>query len=56
MPAQYDDYENKMNNINDDINKLFNIPHNNKISHLHKLFNDKEEKYIYKKMVLYLHF
>jgi hypothetical protein len=35
-----------MNNIVDEINKRFTQSHNNEISHLHKPFNDEEEKYI----------
>jgi hypothetical protein len=31
MSTQYDDYENIMNKIDEDINKLFNHPHNNEI-------------------------
>jgi hypothetical protein len=33
-----------MNNIDDEINKLFNHPHNNEILHQHKSFNDEEEE------------
>jgi hypothetical protein len=47
MSTQYD-YKNRMNKIDDDINKLFNNPQNNEISHQHKPSNDEKEEYIQK--------
>jgi hypothetical protein len=46
ISTQFNTYQSEMNNIDDKINKLFNHPHNNKILHQHKSFNDEEEEYI----------
>jgi hypothetical protein len=44
MSTQFDNYKNRMNEIDKDINELFTNQHNNEISHQYKPFNQKERK------------
>jgi hypothetical protein len=54
LSTQFDDYEKRMNKIDEDINILFNHPHNNEILHQNKSFNDEEEEHIQENCTLSL--
>jgi hypothetical protein len=43
MSAVFNDYENLMNRVDENVNNYFHLPHNNEILYQHKPFNEEKD-------------